>query len=84
MKRASKRTDRVRYVDPKTGIPEYRYVEKVTYRYDEEEKVPIIIEFLKGQTEVEEMVDKYHITLLFCDVKGESMKTQLGKVYVRA
>ena len=37
MKRLSKRTDRVKYVDPATGITEYRYVEKVTYRYDEED-----------------------------------------------
>ena len=61
MKRSSKRTDRVKYVDPVTGLTEYRYVEKVTYRYEDEEKVPIIIEFLAGETSAEEMVDKYHI-----------------------
>ena len=53
MKRSSKRTDRVKYVDPATGVTEYRYVEKVTYRYDEEEKVPIVIEFLTGETTAE-------------------------------
>jgi hypothetical protein len=61
MKKSSKRTDRVRYVDPATGVTEYRYVEKVTYRYDEEEKVPIVIEFLTGETTAEKMVEKYHI-----------------------
>ena len=53
MKRSSKRTDRVKYVDPAIGVTEYRYVEKVTYRYDEEEKVPIVIEFLTGETTAE-------------------------------
>jgi hypothetical protein len=53
MKRSSKRTDRVKYVAPATGVTEYRYVEKVTYRYDEEEKVPIVIEFLTGETTAE-------------------------------
>ena len=61
MKRSSKRTDRVKYVDPVTGLTEYRYFEKVTYRYEDEEKVPIVIEFLAGEMSAEEMVDKYHI-----------------------
>ena len=38
MKRSSNRRDRVKYVDPVTGLTEYRYVEKVTYRYEDEEK----------------------------------------------
>ena len=38
MKRSSKRRDRVKYVDPVTGLTAYRYVEKVTYRYEDEEK----------------------------------------------
>lgn len=61
MKRSSKRRDRVKYVDPVTGLTEYRYVEKVTYRYEDEEKVPIVIEFLTGETSAEKMVEKYHI-----------------------
>ena len=61
MKRSSKRTDRVKYVDPVTGLTEFRYVEKVTYRYDDDEKVPIVIEFLTGETTAEKMVEKYHI-----------------------
>ncbi len=61
MKRTSKRTDRVKYVDPVTGVTEYRYVEKITYRYEDEEKVPIVIEFLAGESSVEQMVEKYHI-----------------------
>ena len=59
MKRSSKRTDRVKYVDPVTGLTEFRYVEK--YRYDDDEKVPIVIEFLTGETTAEKMVEKYHI-----------------------
>ena len=61
MKRSSKRRDRVKYVDPVTGLTEYRYVEKVTYRYEDEEKVPIVIKFLTGETSAEKMVEKYHI-----------------------
>ena len=61
MKRSSKRTDRVKYVDPITGLTEYQYVEKGTYRYEDEEKVPIVIEFLTGETSAEKMVEKYHI-----------------------
>ena len=61
MKRLSKRRDRVKYVDPVTGLTEYRYVEKVTYRYEDEEKVPIVIEFLAGETSAEKMVEKYYI-----------------------
>ena len=60
MERTSKRTDRVKYVDPVTGLTEYRYVEKVTYRYEDEEKVPIVIEFLTGESSAEKMVEKYH------------------------
>ena len=55
MKKSSKRTDRVKYVDPVTGVTEYRYVEKITYRYEDEEKVPIVIEFLAGETSAEQM-----------------------------
>ena len=61
MKKSSKRRDRVKYVDPVTGLTEYRYVENVTYCYEDEEKVSIIIEFLTGETITEKMVEKYHI-----------------------
>lgn len=61
MKQSSKRTERVKYVDPNTGLTEYRYVEKVTYRYEDEEKVPIVLEFLKGDVSAEKLVEKYHI-----------------------
>ena len=57
MKRSSKRRDRVKYVAPVTGLTEYRYVEKVTCRYEDEEKVPIVIEFLTGETNAEKMED---------------------------
>ena len=49
-KKSSKRKDHVKYVDPVTGLTEYRYVEKVTYRYEDEEKVTIVIEFPTGET----------------------------------
>ena len=49
MKRSSKRRDRVKYVDPVTGLAEYRYVEKVTDRYEDEEKVPIITLMYRAQ-----------------------------------
>ena len=53
MKRSSKRRNRVKYVDPVTDLTEYRYVEKVTYRYEDEEKLPTGIEFLTGDTSAE-------------------------------
>ena len=49
-KKSSKRRDHVKYVDPITDLTEYRYVEKVTYHYEDEEKVTIVIEFLTGET----------------------------------
>ena len=57
MKRSSKRRDRVKYVDQVAGLTEYRYVEKVTYRYEDEEKVYVVIEFLTGETNAEKMED---------------------------
>ena len=36
-------------------------MENVTYCYEDEEKVSIIIEFLTGETITEKMVEKYHI-----------------------
>ena len=57
MKRSSKRTDCVKYVAPVTGLVEYRYVEKVTYRYEDEEKVYVVIDFLTDETNAEKMED---------------------------
>ena len=53
MKNSSKRTDRVKHDDPVTGFTENPYIEKVTYRYDDKEKVPIVIEFLSRETSTE-------------------------------
>lgn len=61
MIKSSKRTERVKFKDPATGLEEWRYVEKVTYRYDDSEKIPIILEFLEGKQTAESMVEKYHI-----------------------
>ena len=75
MKRSSKRTDRVKYVDPATGVTEYRYVEKVTYRYDEEEKVPIVTEFLTGETTAELKInDIISAKILTKTCRGKVMK----------
>ena len=57
MKSSSKRTDCVKYVDPVTGLAEYRYMEKVTYRYEDEEKVYVVIDFLTDETNAEKMED---------------------------
>ena len=73
MKRSSKRRGRVKYVDPVTGLTEYRYVEKVIYRYEDEEKAPIVIEFLTGETSAEKMVEKYHI----CSVQTLTFKIEV-------
>lgn len=61
MIRSSKRTERVKFKNPETGLEEWRYVEKVTYRYDDSEKIPIILEFLEGKQTADAMVEKYHI-----------------------
>lgn len=56
-------TSRIRKVfrDPVTGEKSYEWADKITCRYDEIEKGPIILEFLKGEHTAEDMVEKYHI-----------------------
>lgn len=56
-------TTRIRkaFRDPVTGENSYVWADKITYRYDELEKGPIIVEFLKGALNAEEFVEKYHI-----------------------
>ena len=56
-------TTRIRkaFRDPVTGEKSYVWADKITYRYDELEKGPIIVEFLKGGLNAEEFVEKYHI-----------------------
>lgn len=56
-------TTRIRkaFRDPVTGEKSYVWADKITYRYDELEKGPIIVEFLKGTLNAEEFVEKYHI-----------------------
>jgi transposase len=48
--------------DPVTGEKSYQWADKITCRYDDLEKGPIIMEFLKGERTVEEIVEKYHIS----------------------
>ena len=48
--------------DPVTGEKSYQWADKITCRYDDLEKGPIIMEFLKGESTVEEIVEKYHIS----------------------
>lgn len=56
-------TSRIRKVfrDPVTGEKSYVWADKITCRYDELEKGPIIMEFIKGDLNAEEIVEKYHI-----------------------
>lgn len=56
-------TSRIRKVfrDPVTGEKSHVWADKITCRYDDIEKGPIIMEFLKGELSAEEMVEKYHI-----------------------
>ena len=56
-------TTRIRkaFRDPVNGGKSYVWADKITYRYDELEKGPIIVEFLKGALNAEEFVEKYHI-----------------------
>ena len=50
-------------------------MEKVTYRYEDEEKVPIVVKFLTGETSAEKMVEKYHI----CSVQTLPCKGDITK-----
>ena len=43
MKKSSTRKDGVKFVDPVTRVTEYRHVDKTTYWYEAEEKVPILL-----------------------------------------
>ena len=56
-------TTRIRkaFRDPVTGEKSYVWADKITCRYDELEKGPIIVEFLKETLNAEEFVEKYHI-----------------------
>lgn len=56
-------TTRIRkaFRDPVTGEKTYVWADKITCRYDELEKGPIIMEFIKGDLNAEEIVEKYHI-----------------------
>ncbi len=51
----------VKRKDPATGQRSYSWEDVTTIRYDEEERLPIILEFLKGELTGEQIVEKYHI-----------------------
>ena len=53
---------RVAFRDPVTGEKSYQWADKISCRYDNLEKMPIIMEFLKGGITVDEVVDKYHLS----------------------
>ena len=52
---------RKKFRDPITGEKSYAWTEKITCRYDELEKGPIIMEFMNGDLNAEQIVEKYHI-----------------------
>lgn len=60
MKQTASRIRKV-FRDPVTGKKSHVWADKITCRYDDIEKGPIIIEFLKGELSAEEMVERYHI-----------------------
>lgn len=60
MKESVKR-QRTKVKDPITGKSWWEWKDKITIRYDEEEKLPIILEVLKGANTPEELTEKYHI-----------------------
>jgi hypothetical protein len=57
----SKKRERTKVKNPITGEVTWEWRDKITIRYAEEEKLPIILEFLKGDLTAEEMTEKYHI-----------------------
>ena len=50
------------YRDPKTGHWGRQEVEQTTYRYDDQEKISIVNEFLHEHRDAQAIVDKYHIS----------------------
>ena len=48
--------------DPKTGHWGRQEVEQTTYRYDDQEKISIVNEFLHENRDAQAIVDKYHIS----------------------
>ena len=52
----------VSYRDPKTGHWGRQEVEQTTYRYDDQEKISIVNEFLHENRDAQAIVDKYHIS----------------------
>ncbi len=60
MKESVKR-QRTKVKDPITGESWWEWKDKITIRYEEEEKLPIILEVLKGEHTPEELTEKYHI-----------------------
>lgn len=52
----------VSYRDPKTGHWGRQEVEQTTYRYDDQEKISIVNEFLHEYRDAQAIVDKYHIS----------------------
>lgn len=49
---------RVAFRDPVTGEKSYHWADKISCRYDNLEKMPIIMEFFKGGITIDEVVDK--------------------------
>ena len=49
---------RVAFRDPVTGEKSYHWADKISCRYDNLEKMPIIMDFFKGGITVDEVVDK--------------------------
>ena len=52
----------VSYRDPQTGHWGRQEVEQTTYRYDDQEKISIVNEFLHEYRDAQAVVDKYHIS----------------------
>lgn len=52
----------VSYRDPETGHWGRQMVEQTTYRYDDQEKISIVKEFLHENRDAQAIVDKYHIS----------------------
>lgn len=57
----SRKRQRMKIKDPVTGETSWEWGDKITIRYDEDEKLPIILELLKGENTPEEITEKYHI-----------------------
>lgn len=60
--RTKLKRERDRVLNEATGQYEWVWVESIRYLHDEEDRVMVALDFLKGENTAEELVEKYYIS----------------------